>query len=493
MINLLVEMYLKFNYKSARNSVFGILLCTTSFFSTQAQTLDEAREMIKKKDYPAAVTAFSSLIKKYGSRADVNKWYGEALYETGNYEEAEKYLSIAAKRRVAGAYPLLGDLYLRNYKFGDAISNFEKYKATVKKDPIETERTDALIQQAEFCEKALGRVEQVVFVDSIIVDKARFFEYYKLGQESGRLLNYKLLENAVPEEGNVIFESQRADRRVYGKKTGTNGYDLFESSKLYGNKWSEPLAFPENINTAANEDFPFVMTDGTTVYFASDQEPSMGGYDLFVTKYNVSNGSYYTPERLPMPFNSPYNDYLLAIDEGNQIGWFASDRFQQEDKVIIYLFIPNFGEKNYYRDLPQEELINFARIASVRATWPENANYEKLLSSVYNTEEDFTKAKGDFIFVINDKILYYNLNDFENPEARKLYEQAISLRKLYQTDSKDLEQLRRTWAYGNTAARNKIKARILQLEKKCADFQLQIEKLETDSRNAEINYLRRNR
>ena len=32
---------------------------------------------------------------------------------------------------------------------------------------------------------------------------------------------------------------------------------------------------------------------------------------------------------------------MLAIDEFNQLGWFVSDRNQPEDKVCIYIFIPN--------------------------------------------------------------------------------------------------------------------------------------------------------
>lgn len=484
-------MYLKINHNCIRTFFLGCTLTAGSCFATQSQTLDQAREMIRNKDYTNAVTAFEGLMKQYGSRADVNKWYGEALFETGNYAEAEKYLNIAAKRRVAGAYPLLGTLYEREYRFKEAIANYEKYKLTVKKDANETARVDSLIEQAALGEKALDRVEEVIFIDSLIVDKNTFFKYYKLGQESGRFLDYDLLAQAVPGEGTLFFESQRGDRRVFGKQTADNGYDLYESSKLHGNKWSEPLPFPASINTAANENYPFVMTDGTTIYFASDQEPTLGGYDLYITKYNVTNGSFFTPERLPMPFNSPFNDYLLAIDEGNQVGWFATDRYQPQGKVILYLFIPNFGEKSYYQDLTPEQLRARARIASVKATWPEDANYEKLLYSIYNTETDFSKQKGAFVFVINDKIVYYNLDDFENQQARKLYEQAADMRKNYETDRLRLDEMRKEWAYGNTGSRNKMKGPILQLEGKTEQLLIQYQKLETEARNAEIAYLRK--
>ena len=41
---------------------------------------------------------------------DVNKWYGEALYETGKKEEALPYLLKAARGKITGSYP-----YLANY------------------------------------------------------------------------------------------------------------------------------------------------------------------------------------------------------------------------------------------------------------------------------------------------------------------------------------------------------------------------------------------
>ena len=459
--------------------------------AARAQTLDEARAMIRNKQYEQAATAFSKLMKQYGSRADVNKWYGEALFMTGRYTEAEKYLTIAAKRKITGAYPLLGELCLLDYRFADAVSWYEKYLPSVKKDAAETARIEALIEQAESCEKGLSRVENVVVIDSIVVDKARFFEYYRLGQESGRLIDYKLLADATGHsEGDAAFESQRGDRRVFGRQSASGGYDLYEQSKLLGDKWSEPTPFPDNINTAANENFPFVLTDGATLYYASDSEDSYGGYDLYVTKYNVSTGSYFAPEHLPMPFNSPYNDYMMAIDEGNQVGWFASDRFQPEGKVIIYLFLPNFGERAYCRDLSVAELRSRARIASIKATWPADANYEKLLYGIFNEEEDFSAQKGAFFFVINDKIIYYNLDDFESSQARSMYERAAQQRGLYDADSAELADLRRQWAEGDAAVQRKIRARILTLEGKLPDMLSQIEQLEQTARNTEITYLR---
>lgn len=476
------------------NNLLGTLFLMFFLFGgsavCSAQTLDQAREMIKAGDYPAAKAAFEVLIQKYPKRADVNKWYGEALFETGEYALSRKYLEFAAKSRIQGAYLYLGKLNQREYRFDEAIANLEKYQTFLKKDPDALAAVDILIEQCELGSKALNRIEKVQIIDSMIVNKNNFFEYYKLSQETGHFIDYKTLAAADPEQFTVVFESQRGDRRVYAKKNSENGYDLYTSNKLHGEAWSEPIPFPDNINTEANENFPFVLTDGLTVYYASDMNPTLGGYDLYITRYDTSNESYFTPERLPMPFNSPFNDYLMAIDEGNNVGWFATDRFQPEDKVIVYLFIPNLGEKEYYRDLTPKEAISLARIDSIRGTWPEDAAYDQLLYSIYNEEQKVTKERGDFVFVINDNIVYLFMDDFESTQARELYAEARQASKMLTNTQTELENLRQVWNRGNSNVQNKIRAKILQLEGKTNELELLIPQLEMKSRNTEILYLR---
>lgn len=112
--------------------------------------------------------------------------------------------------------------------------------------------------------------------------------------------------------------------------------------KANGSKGS---LLPGSINDSINANYPYVLTDGATIYYAADGENSIGGYDIFVTRYNTNTNTYLTPENVGMPFNSPYNDYMFAIDEFNNLGWFASDRYQPEGKVCIYVFIPNSSKR----------------------------------------------------------------------------------------------------------------------------------------------------
>ena len=96
-----------------------------------------------------------------------------------------------------------------------------------------------------------------------------------------------------------------------------------------------------------NLNYPFMLSDGQTLYFAAKNEESLGGYDIYMTRYDNDERKYLAPENLGMPFNSPANDYLLVIDEFNNLGGFASDRNQPADSVCLYTFIPNESRRTY--------------------------------------------------------------------------------------------------------------------------------------------------
>ena len=51
-------------------------------------------------------------------------------------------------------------------------------------------------------------------------------------------------------------------------------------------------------NDSADNNYPFVLGDGRTLYFASKGNGSIGGYDLFITHYNINESRFLSPEQL---------------------------------------------------------------------------------------------------------------------------------------------------------------------------------------------------
>ena len=58
--------------------------------------------------------------------------------------------------------------------------------------------------------------------------------------------------------------------------------DIYRCTREEG-KWSDPVNLGAEINTPANEMFPYVADNGD-LYFASNGLPGYGGLDLFVSR-----------------------------------------------------------------------------------------------------------------------------------------------------------------------------------------------------------------
>ena len=170
------------------------------------------------------------------------------------------------------------------------------------------------------------------------------------------------------------------------------------------------------------QNYPFMLSDGITLYYAAQGEESIGGYDIFVTRYDMDEKNSSIRENLGMPFNSPANDYMLAIDEFNQLGWFVSDRNQPKGQGVFYIFIPNDVRKVYDANIYEEdELCRLALIHSIAETWGTKeavAQARQRLQAALSAPKVVKKQK-DFEFVIDNRNTYTLLDDFKSPEARK--------------------------------------------------------------------------
>ena len=63
----------------------------------------------------------------------------------------------------------------------------------------------------------------------------------------------------------------------------------------------------------------------------------MGGYDLYVSKWNKDNGDWDVPVNMGFPYSSPYDDFLFAITDDGKYSIFASNRSCGRDSVTIYV------------------------------------------------------------------------------------------------------------------------------------------------------------
>lgn len=462
--------------------------------SLQAQSLESARSLYNQGKYEEARDIFAKQIKNYRYNASVNHWYGVSLYKTGFNTEAEKYLKVASSRKIQESFRYLGEIQALDYRYDEAIENFELYKEMLEKGNKPTEWVDSCIAKARVGERLFKGVELVQIIDSIVVDKATFLENYILSAESGRVVDSQTFDHTAHLANTSIFQTQRGEKLIYGMPSSANGQELVSQTQLIDGSWDTPTPLSESINTPANESYPYMLSDGVTLYFASDGEESMGGYDIFVTRLNLNTGKYLTPENVGMPFNSPYNDYMLAIDETLNVGWFATDRYQPEGKVVIYLFIPN-KETVIYKGEDAEVAKRLARIDAIKETWRAD-NYDSLIERIYHTlstaatqAESKKKSEDAFTFVVNDLTTYNHLSDFTSEEAKNLYIKASEAEKRIEELEQQLEQLRNSY---HSAPDAKSKNEIIALERQLLSLYGSPNTYYKGARRAEAMQIKRN-
>lgn len=472
------------------------VLCTLGSvfiaFGVQAQSLDQAKKLYNAGEYEKAKPAFAKLVRTSPNNASFNQWYGVCCFETGDLQEAEKPLQLAAKRKIPEAYRYLGDLYYLTYRFNEAAGMYREYIDFLQKKKKDSTPWSSKLELAEKGARMMNSTEDVQIIDSVTVQKDRFLSAYRLSEESGSLTPFEEFFQTNDTLGSAVYMNEKQDRIYYARPTEENRLCLYTQSKLM-DKWSDEKELPMTINTRDDDNYPFLLSDGVTLYFASKGNGSLGGYDLFITRYNTNSDTYLTPEQMGMPFNSPYNDYMMVIDEAKGLGWFATDRFQPEGKVAVYLFIPN-PERLPLETDDTDVKRSRAMIASISESWKDASAYADLVRLAHTHMPSGPQAiKKDFTFVVNDDRVYYVLDDIQSPEARSYYEKVVALRKQIDALDGKLAGLRAEYAAGNAARREKLKPDILQSEKALEKLCPQPGDWETKARNAEIRFLRNQR
>ena len=467
---------------------FFLLFCLLSI-TASAQTLAEAKALYEKGEFEQAKPTFKKLVKTQPANGNYNLWYGVCCLETGDAAEGLKYLQTAVKKRIPSGQLYLARAYNDLYRFEEAIETYETYITELNKRKRPTDSAENLLEKSKANLRMLKGVEKVCFVDSFVVDKKHFLEAYRISPESGQLFMYESYFNGSENEGGTVYETEMKDRLYYSEKQPDGNLSILSRSKLL-DTWSNGSLLPGNINDAVNASYPYMLTDGVTIYYAADGPESIGGYDIFVTRYNTDTNSYLTPENVGMPFNSPYNDYMYVIDEFNNLGWFASDRYQPEDKVCVYVFIPNSSKQVYnYEGLDLQKIVALAQLSSIKESWTDmdavKAAQKRLQDAGVANESRQTAPKYDFRFIIDDSRTYYRLDDFRSPQAQALYKEYSQLEKGYWQQLHKLEDMRSEYANADKNKKQNMSAAILDLEQRVLQLSKEMEQAAIQVRNTE--------
>lgn len=403
-------------------------------------------------------------------------------------------LPLSAQKKKVTAQPAIDiEQAIREYRFADAEEQLNADIAALRKKKQPTLQEEERLQQIHRAMQKINATERITFIDSVVIPRQQLFDQMRLSSECGSVHNFARFFQKESAAETSVFLSQLGDRIYYAEADAQGVSRLFSADKL-GNEWTNREALQGlNPEEGQSQNYPFMMADGTTLYFAAEGEESLGGYDIFMTRYDADEHTFLVPENIGMPFNSMANDYLYAVDEYYNLGYFASDRNQAPDSVCLYIFIPNATRVVYHADEVGEDAVrDFARLHSIQAT---QSDPEVLRAALARLQESRAEKKvgqtHDFQFVVSDKLVYHSLDQFQSPEARQQAQYWNEGKADLQQNETQLEQLRIQYAQGDAQKRQSLRSQILDLEKQVETAIGQIKTQEKTIRQLELKKLGR--
>lgn len=270
--------------------------------------------------------------------------YDQAVvaYREGRYADVEHWYHSLSRRdqRRAETLRLATLSAINDYRLETARERLEQYEGLRLRGEEERAKRDEVVAHVEMVERLLSNSRLVATLDTLVAPRAEIWK--RLQRETSYL-------GEVQE--NAYLSPDGKSRWQVG--SDADSVPLFYIYHQLGNgRWDE--ANPEVVRVnglpeGCQMSYPFVGSDGTTIYFALEEEGdgslvsqhTLGGKDLYVSRYDRAEGVLLVPTQLMPPFNSPMDDFCYIVDEEQDLGWVVSGREVSGDSFRLWCFAPS--------------------------------------------------------------------------------------------------------------------------------------------------------
>lgn len=148
----------------------------------------------------------------------------------------------------------------------------------------------------------------------------------------GEIINTRNWESqpSLSADGRTLyFASDR--QNGFGKK------DIWVTNRDQKGQWTTPKNLGAQVNTAEDDNAPFIHANGHTLFYASNGLPGMGGYDIYSTQRIDSSWS--NPVNIGYPINTISDQVGLFITSDNKTAYYTDDnRGKKQGRALLYTF-----------------------------------------------------------------------------------------------------------------------------------------------------------
>jgi outer membrane protein OmpA-like peptidoglycan-associated protein/tetratricopeptide (TPR) repeat protein len=121
------------------------------------------------------------------------------------------------------------------------------------------------------------------------------------------------------------------------RQGGQGKKDIWVSYIDQKGKWSQPKNLGPVLNSADDENAPFIHANGKTLFYASNGLPGMGGMDIFMSQRIDTTWS--EPKNLGYPINTVSEQVGLSIASDGNTAYYSDDFSENgKSRSLLYMF-----------------------------------------------------------------------------------------------------------------------------------------------------------
>ena len=140
-------------------------------------------------------------------------------------------------------------------------------------------------------------------------------------RDTGKIVHEATIATSVDGQIVLLYRDDQGDAALY-------------VSTLNGNIWTTPERINRSLNLQGWEPNEYISPDGRTLYFTSSRDGGFGGKDIY-RSVKLPNGEWSKAINLGYPVNSPYDDEAPFILPDGHTLYFSSNR-QRKDAFDIF-------------------------------------------------------------------------------------------------------------------------------------------------------------
>ncbi|MCF8373531.1 MAG: hypothetical protein K9H64_18065 [Bacteroidales bacterium] len=476
-----------------------LLISSNTTLYAQPNVKAQALNLFGQGNYQGAITLLEPLHQRFPKDPEINFYFGACMVENrSDFQKAVKFLTEASlSHDFVQSYFYLGKAYLLEYQFDKATQHFQRFQNQADKKRLKSYDAGLYLKA---CENGKQIIKQVSEIDSRNIVKVAFSDLPQQLENSTtgsvQMLDESLkskADNKLP-QGFSIIQSKLKEEVYFASygKNDKNGQDLVFNFKDEKDKWNKTKSLSDALLSSYNEINPVISPNGKDIYFCSNGEGSMGGYDVFKSSFNSEKQEWSKPTNLGFPINTPFDDFLFIPDFENNTALLATNRECSPDSAWLFILdltsihevgtISNYSTYSLFAE--QKELEIAASIPAFTFPVPNQQAKSSftLLQEEANQDE---KLMGDYLeFLAIEIESCTNIGDFKQKASLKKKKEASDLKASanFQTDSTDrikVEELSRdaerliaeaefTYSYINQLKR--FQKKITELKKQASDF-----------------------